>query len=159
MKILMEVINYDKFKWQICGDLKVIVLLLGLQQEFTKYCCFICKRDSRILSLHYSRKDWSPGKSLVPGIMNVENQPQVGSSKILLPSIHLKLCLMNDFVKAMNQEEDAFTYLRVKFPRLSEAKVKTVFSLVHKYETLSMTNTSTSSFKVTKSRLGAVFNL
>ena len=30
MKILMEAINYDKFKWQICGDLKVIGLLLGL---------------------------------------------------------------------------------------------------------------------------------
>ena len=30
MKILMEAINYDKFKWQICGDLKVIALLLGL---------------------------------------------------------------------------------------------------------------------------------
>ena len=30
MKILMEAINYYKFKWQICGDLKVIALLLGL---------------------------------------------------------------------------------------------------------------------------------
>ena len=40
MKILMEAINYDNFKWQICGDLKVIALLLGLQ-GFTKYCCFI----------------------------------------------------------------------------------------------------------------------
>ena len=28
MKILMEAINYDKFKWQICADLKVIALLL-----------------------------------------------------------------------------------------------------------------------------------
>jgi len=33
MKILMVVINYDKLKWQICGDLKVIVLLLGLQKD------------------------------------------------------------------------------------------------------------------------------
>jgi len=32
IKILTEAINYDKFKWQICGDLKVIALLLGLQQ-------------------------------------------------------------------------------------------------------------------------------
>ena len=32
MKILMEAINYDKFKWQICDDLKVIALLPGLQQ-------------------------------------------------------------------------------------------------------------------------------
>jgi len=26
LEILMEAINYDKFKWQICGDLKVICL-------------------------------------------------------------------------------------------------------------------------------------
>jgi len=47
MKILMEAINYDKFKWQICGDLKVIALLFGLQQGLTKYFCFICEWDSR----------------------------------------------------------------------------------------------------------------
>jgi len=29
MKILTEAINYDKFKWQLCGDIKVIALLLG----------------------------------------------------------------------------------------------------------------------------------
>jgi len=38
--------------------------------------------------------------------------------------MHFKLGLMKDFVKAMNQEEAAFTYLRKKFPRLSEAKLK-----------------------------------
>jgi hypothetical protein len=31
---------------------------------------------------------------------------------------------MKHFVKAMNQEEAAFTYLREKFSRLSEAKLK-----------------------------------
>jgi len=111
MEILMEAINYDKFKWQICGDLKVIALLFGLQQGFTKYCCFICEWDSRAWSLHYSRKDWPARKSLKPGIMNVENQPLVKLSKILLPSMHLKLCLTKNSVKAMNQEETAFTYL------------------------------------------------
>jgi len=43
--------------------------------------------------------------------MNVENQPQVEPSKILLSSMHLKLGLMKNFVKAMNQDEAAFTYL------------------------------------------------
>jgi hypothetical protein len=56
IKVRMEAINYDKFKWQICGDLKVIALLLGLQQRFTKFCCLICEWDSRAHS-HYSRKD------------------------------------------------------------------------------------------------------
>jgi hypothetical protein len=58
--------------------------------------------------------------------MNVENQPLVEPSKILLPSMHLKLGLMKNFVKVMNQEEAAFTYLREEFPRLSEAKLKEV---------------------------------
>jgi len=31
---------------------------------------------------------------------------------------------MKNFVKAMNQEESAFTYLREKFPRLSKAKLR-----------------------------------
>ena len=56
--------------------------------------------------------------------MNVENQPLVEPSKILLPSIHLKLGLMKNFVKGMNQGETAFTYLWEKFPRLSEEKLK-----------------------------------
>jgi len=43
--------------------------------------------------------------------MNVENQPLVELIKILLPSMHLKLGLMKNFVKAMNQEEAALTYL------------------------------------------------
>jgi len=56
--------------------------------------------------------------------MNVENQPLVELSKILLQSMHLKFGLTKNSVKAMNQEEAAFTYLREKFPRLSEAKLK-----------------------------------
>jgi len=123
MKLLTKASNYDKFKWQICGDLKVIALLLGLPQGFTKYCCFIYEWDSRPRS-HYSRKDWPARKSLQPGVMNVENQPLVEPSKILLPSMHLKFGLMNNFVKAMNQEEAAFTYSREKFPRLNETKLK-----------------------------------
>jgi hypothetical protein len=82
LKILMEGINYNKFKWQICGDLKVIALLLGLKHGFTKYCCFICEWDSKARSLHYSRQYWSARKSMEPGIMNVENEPLVEPSKI-----------------------------------------------------------------------------
>jgi len=74
--------------------------------------------------------------------------------------MHLKLGLTKNSVKAMNQEEAAFTYLREKFPRLSEAKLKEgIFIGREKYENLSRTNTSTSSFKVAKRRLGTVLNL
>jgi len=103
--------HYNKLKWKICGDLKVIALLLGLQHGFTKYCYFICEWDSRARSLQYLRQYWSARKSLEPGIMNMENQPLLEPSKILLPSMHLKFGLMIHLVKTMNQEEAAFTYL------------------------------------------------
>jgi hypothetical protein len=47
MKLLLEKIHYEKYKWNICGDLKVIALLLGLQLGNTNYCCFLCEWDSR----------------------------------------------------------------------------------------------------------------
>jgi len=43
--------------------------------------------------------------------MNVENQPLEELSKILFPSMNLKLSLMKIFVKTTNQEEAAFTHL------------------------------------------------
>jgi hypothetical protein len=88
----------------------VTALLLGLQKGFTKYYCFICEWDNRAQSLHHSRKDCPATKSLDTGIMNVENQPLVEPSKILLLSMHLKLDLMKNLVKAVNKEEAAFTY-------------------------------------------------
>ena len=82
-----------------------------------KILLLLCEWDSRAHSLHYSRKDWPARKSLEPGIMNVENQPLVEPSKILLPAMHLKLGLMKNSVKAMNQEEAAFTYFTRKVPQ------------------------------------------
>ena len=38
--------------------------------------------------------------------------------------MHLKLGVMKNFLKAMNQGEAAFTYLWEKFTRLSQAKLK-----------------------------------
>ena len=31
MKLLLGKIKYDEFKWKLCGDLKVVALLLGMQ--------------------------------------------------------------------------------------------------------------------------------
>jgi hypothetical protein len=36
MKLLLEMILYEKYKWNICGDLIVIALFFGLQLGYTK---------------------------------------------------------------------------------------------------------------------------
>ncbi|GBM36680.1 hypothetical protein AVEN_221950-1 [Araneus ventricosus] len=51
LKELLEMINYSKYGWQICTDLKVVSLFMGLQLGYTKYCCFLILRDSKAITL------------------------------------------------------------------------------------------------------------
>ena len=123
MTALLESIKYAEHKWKICGDLKIIAVLLGMQLGYTKYCCFLCMWDSRDRKAHYIQADW-PARNLDSSEKNVIAEPLVDPKDVLLPPLHIKLGLMKNFVKGMNQEGQAFKYLRDKFPRLSDAKVK-----------------------------------
>lgn len=124
LKQLLETINYSKYGWQICSDLKVVSLLMGLQQGYTKYCCFLCLWDSRATDLHYIKKDWPPRAFFKPGETNVQHSPLAQPHKIIIPPLHIKLGLVKNLVKAMDKNGPAFKYLHEKFPRLSEAKIK-----------------------------------
>ena len=124
MKTLLTAIKYHNHNFLICGDLKVVALLLGLQGGYTKYPCFLCLWDSRADSQHYEQKDWPPRTSFLPGNHNVKAVPLVDPKKILLPPLHIKLGLMKNFVKALNKNGAAFKYLESKFPRISEGKLK-----------------------------------
>lgn len=123
MAVLLKAINYTKYQWNICADLKVIGLLTGLQGGFTKYCCFLCLWDSRATKDHYHKAQWPPRSSFQPGSNNVQNPPLISSSKVYLPALHIKLGLMKNFVKALDQNNAAFKYLRMKFPQISDAKI------------------------------------
>ena len=41
MKLLLDALQYPKYSWKICGDLKVISLILELQLGYTKYVFFV----------------------------------------------------------------------------------------------------------------------
>lgn len=124
MKTLLELIKYDEHNWYICGDLKVIGLLMGLQSGFTKYCCFLCLWDSRDTENHYKQKHWKARDGYVPGQMNVKADPLVDTSKILLPPLHIKLGVFKNFVKTLDPESKAFKYLAKMFPNITNAKLK-----------------------------------
>lgn len=55
---ILKLIKYSEHKWKICSDFKVIALLLGMQQGYTKYACFLCEWDSRDRKSHYIKKKW-----------------------------------------------------------------------------------------------------
>ncbi|GBN31814.1 hypothetical protein AVEN_222245-1 [Araneus ventricosus] len=124
LKYMLSSIECSKHSWHICADLKGIAVLVGLQAGYTKFCCFLCQWDSRDRKKHYIKKVWPKRQFLIPGVKNEENEPLVASEKILLPPLHIKLGLTKNFVKAMNFGGSGFQYLRLKFPKVSEAKIK-----------------------------------
>jgi hypothetical protein len=101
MKLLLNCVNYKEYQLQLCGDLKVVAVLLVLQQGYTKLCCFLCEWDSRAKTSHYKRRDWPFRQSLEEGTNNVLHL-LLESSNILLPPLHIKLGLMKNFIKAMD---------------------------------------------------------
>jgi len=124
MKFLLTMIQYEKYSWYICADLKVIAIVLGLQPGYTKFCCFLCEWNSRDKQNHFIKKDWTPRDNYTPGNKNILYEPLVKPEKVYLPPLHIKLGLMKNFVKAMDRNGTGFQYLRSKFPRLSDAKIK-----------------------------------
>jgi len=82
MKLLLEKIQYEKYNWNVCGALKVTILLLG----YTKFCCFLSEWDGRDRNHHYIQKQWSKRESFIPGRKNVVNPPLINPEKIYLHS-------------------------------------------------------------------------
>ncbi|KAL4719083.1 hypothetical protein ACJJTC_002119 [Scirpophaga incertulas] len=115
---VLRAIKYEDFKWQICGDLKMIAILMGLQGGFTKYCCFLCLWDSRDQKQHFVKQSWPLRKSYTPGEQNVFNDPLVDPKNELLLPLHIKLGLIKNFVKGMDREGSGFKYLSELFPKL-----------------------------------------
>jgi hypothetical protein len=126
MKELLELLNYNLYKWKICCDLKVVAILTGLQGGYTKYSCFLCLWDSRADKKHFTQGDWPQRVDHVVGKSNVLKKALVDKESVILPPLHIKLGLMKNFVKALakDPENKGLTYLKTKFPKLSTEKIK-----------------------------------
>lgn len=121
---ILEKIKYQEHQWMVCGDFKILTLLLGQQSGYTKFPCFLCLWDSRARELHWTQTDWPPRHGLTPGEKNVINTTLVPPEKVLLPPLHIKLGLIKQFVKSLQKDGDCFRYICSTFPKLSEAKLK-----------------------------------
>ncbi|XP_076371597.1 uncharacterized protein LOC143257152 [Tachypleus tridentatus] len=40
VKTLLEALKYDEYDWEVIGDFKLVVFLMGLQERFTKFPYF-----------------------------------------------------------------------------------------------------------------------
>lgn len=122
--IILGKIQYKDHKWAVCGDLKIISMILGQQGGYTKFPCYLCTFDTREKNRELHWTTIYEARALAKGIPNVLNEPLIDPDKILLPPLHIKLGIMKQFVKALPKEEETFKHLAQAFPRLSEAKIK-----------------------------------
>ena len=93
----------------------MVGFLLRLQGGFTKFLCFLCLWDSKARTEHWIKKDWTVHSKLIPGSLNVLAPPLVERSKIVFPSLHVKLGIIKQFVKALEKDGDCFKYICMKF--------------------------------------------
>jgi len=121
---VLNKLNYKEHNWTICGDFKVIGILLGQQQGNTKYPCYICEWDSRDRENHWTRQEWPRRTNWKPLSMNIMRNSLVNPDKILLPPLHIKLGLMKQLTKALDKSGNCFQYLTTKFPSLTNSKIK-----------------------------------
>ena len=104
MELLLSLTKYKHHIWNICGDLKVVSLLLGVHLGYTMHKCFLCPWNSRDDEKHYKRVDGPSRTEHVVGKYNVKHQALIDPQKVLLPSLHIKLGLMKNFVKDMDHQ-------------------------------------------------------
>lgn len=132
MKIIFEKIKYNEHQWDVSGDLKVVALIMGLQLGRTRNSCIFCTWISTAKINHYCAT-WELRGDYVIGEMNVRTTSLVPREKILLPTLHIKLGIMTQFIKKLGKDSDAFNYLSVLFPKLSKKKIAGGNLYVHSF--------------------------
>ena len=71
MKSILDKIKYAEHEWVICGDLKVLSILLKQQGGNTKYPCFLCLWwDSRAKQDHWIKREWLSREIFILGEKN-----------------------------------------------------------------------------------------
>lgn len=143
-------IHYDQQQWWLCGDLKVVALLLVLQDGFTQYCCILCEWDSCARNDYYIKQDWPPRQSLKLGSKNCEHPVYAVPKQMLLPSLIIKLGLMKNFTKSKDKTGEGFQYHIGKCPRRSEKYLRKGRLLVLQFVNLLKMKIFFASFMATK---------
>ena len=91
IELLFEGVKYNQYQWNLCGDLKVIGLIVSMQAGFTKYCCFLSLWNRWAVSKHYKQRDCGSRSTFVPGEHSIQENPLVDINKVLLPALHIKV--------------------------------------------------------------------
>lgn len=86
----LDKISYHDYNWKLCADLKVVVLLAGLQSGYTKYCRSYANGTAE-LETNITSYETGLCEVLRPVKKNVGHDPLVSTENIYLSPLHIKL--------------------------------------------------------------------
>ena len=127
------------YKWVVCGDLKVVGVMLVFQGGHTMYLCLLCLWDSRADDQYHIRQEWPSRQGLKPASHNVLSHPLVEPSKTLISPLHIKLGLMKNFVKTLDREDRGLLSSIRGFNKKSCRNLWQIYLMVSKQENSSRT--------------------
>jgi len=124
IKEILELIKYKNYKMKVGGDLKIVGMLTGMQQGYTKFCCFLCLWDSRDRENHYTKNCWPSRTTRLPGKESIQYEPLVSPEDILLPPLHIKLGIFKQFFKALDKQGEPLNIMKQIFSDYRRVKFK-----------------------------------
>ena len=95
--------------WKQCGHIK--------------YPCILCIWESCARDEFWVTNEWPTRSDLTVGKTNIINNPVVPREKIEVPSHHIKLDLIRQFVKTLPVEGRCFNYLCRLFSQMNKEKL------------------------------------
>lgn len=133
MEMILNLINYAKYQWDVICDYKLINILFGLMGAASKNPCAFCLWDAKYKgSDKYTKMDWPTRPKWSENTARKNNAvkpPLIPAEKILFPPLHIKIGLVTQlFKKIFNRNEPgipnkAKEALKELFPSLSLAKL------------------------------------
>jgi hypothetical protein len=64
LELFLTKLGFTAHDWIICGDLKLVCMILGQQAGYTKYPYFMCEWDNTARSQNWEQKHWTQGHLL-----------------------------------------------------------------------------------------------
>ena len=103
IEIMLTKLKYKEHRSKVCVDIKVLKMLQSQQSGYTKLPCFLCKWDSRDKANHWIKRGWPVRILRTSEHKNISKRALVDPSKVMLPTLHIKLVLMKQYVKALDK--------------------------------------------------------
>lgn len=126
MKYALDLINYEQYKFKIIADLKLLNVLCGLGPCSSKFPCILCHwkgtNRSNKRHLQYHQEDVQLRNEFNENQFSVLHQPLIDLEHVLLPSLHIKIGLCSQFVKALPVNGAGFAFISNLFNFKSAAK-------------------------------------